>query len=313
MDIRELKQELLDNKLRPFYVFIGDELALQDIYIDKIQQLSNLQIQRVDSIASIKSNLSSGGLMKMEPKLFVIRNDEIYLKSEKSWKKFIEATNLKNNICIMLYSTVEKTSHFAKEHDTVLTSFDFIGTSLLTNRLQATTGMPQQYCADIVKLCCNNYGRIKNELYKLCVYARVHKCSLGNAYLDAKKLNLIHEDVGDIIFEFTNAIVERKIAKAYELADKIVGTEDGPLRIISVLYNSFRQILMVQSTPPKERTEQILGMTNAQIYITNQKCGIYNLIELVNIVKILRSLEKGIKIGTVDSKYAIQYLMGQIW
>ena len=90
-------------------------------------------------------------------------------------------------------------------------------------------------------------------------------------------------------------------------------TGDGPMRVLSVLYNSFRQILMVQSTDVKQRTEEVLGMTKAQIYVTSNQCGRYNLFELVNIVKTLRYLEKGIKIGTVAEEFAMDYLMGTIW
>ena len=90
-------------------------------------------------------------------------------------------------------------------------------------------------------------------------------------------------------------------------------TGDGTMRVLTVLYNSFRQILMVQSTPVNERTEQVLGMTKGQIYITSQKCNRYNIYEVVNIVKTLRYLEKGIKTGEVSEEYAMNYLMGTIW
>ena len=61
------------------------------------------------------------------------------------------------------------------------------------------------------------------------------------------------------------------------------------------------------------RKEDVLGMTKGQIYITSQKCNVYNLFELVNIVKTIRYLEKGIKTGTVAEEFAMDYLMGTIW
>lgn len=313
MDISELKQELLQGKLRPFYVFTGDELALQDVYIDKIQKLSGMQMIRAESLGAIYTKLTAKSLIKTSPCLYVIRNDEVYHKAETSWDKFIKAKSLKDNIVIMLYSGVEKSSKFVKHHDEVCTQFDYIGESILRNRLQATTGMPIQYCDDIVKLCGCNYGRIKNEIAKLYTFGRANNFSINNAYLEGKKQNLIHEDIGDVIFDYTNAVIERNIPKAYAMYDKVIQTDDGPMRLISVLYNSFRQILMVQSTEPKQRTEEVLGMTKGQIYVTSQKCGIYNLFELVDIVKTLRYLEKGIKIGIVEEAFALPYLMGMIW
>lgn len=313
MEITQLKQELLDGKVRPFYVFYGDELALQDIYIDKIQEITGLKKQRVDSLTSIYTNLITKNLFASDPCLYVIRNDDAYMKAEKTWDTLLNAESLKGNIVVMLYSGVEKTNKLIKHHEEVATKFDFILGTGLRNRLMATTKLPQAYCDDIVKMCCNNYGRIKNELYKLIQFANIHGYQLNTAYLEAKKIDLLHEDIGDIIFDFTNAVETRNIPKAYMLWPKMKYTGDGPMRVISVLYNSFRQILMVQSTPQKERTEQVLGMTSAQIYVTAQKCGVYNLIELVNIVKTLRYLEKGIKLGTVAEEYAMDYLMGTIW
>lgn len=312
IDISVLKQEILDKKLRPYYIFTGDELALQDIYIEKIKELCGLNLVRADSVASIFTKLTAKTLIKARPSLFVIRNDEDWYKAESSWKKLLN-TNLKGNVLILLYSGVEKSSKFCKFHADILTQFDYMGESILKNRLNAITGMPLPYCADIVKLCGNNYGRIKNELYKLQKFAVANGYSWNTAYLEAKKNNMIHEEIGDIIFEFTSAVENRNIKKAYELWPKMKYTGDGPMRVLSVLYNSFRQILMVQSTPMDMRTEQVLGLNPKQIYITSQKCDKYNTFELVHIVKTLRYLEKGIKIGTVAEEFAMDYLMGIIW
>ena len=312
MDISVLKQEILDKKYRNYYIFTGEELALQDIYINKIKEISGMEIMRVDSVASIFQRLTAKSLIKREPVIFVIRNDEDWYKAESSWSK-LKDKDMKGNILILLYSIGTKTSAFCKYHEDIITDFGLIGSSLLKNRLQAITKMPDAYCEDIVKMCGSNYGRMKHELYKLQKFKEIHNCGWDHAYIEAKNCNLIHEDIGDIIFEFTGAIENRNIKKAYNLWPKMKYTGDGTMRVISVLYNSFRQILMVQSTPPKDRTEKVLGMTNGQIYITAQKCNKYNIYEVVNIVKTLRYLEKGIKIGTVAEEFAMDYLMGTIW
>lgn len=311
MDIMMLKQELLERKLRSFYVFNGPELAVQDIYINKIQEISGLQVIHADTLASIFAKVTTKTLFQVDPCIYVICNDEDYLKHESKWKT-IQKTNFQNNIIILRY-TMDKTSKFEKAHDEVLATFNPVNTSYLANRLQACTGMSIMYCKDLVKMCGGDYGRIKNELYKLKLYGQLNNFSWDTAFLEAKKANLIHEEVGDIIFEFTNAIEVRNIKKAYALWPKMKYTGDGTMRVLSVLYNSFRQILMVQSTPANMRNEQILGLTSAAIYITAQKCNKYNLFELVNIVKLLRYLEKGIKIGTIAEEYAMEYFLGQIW
>lgn len=313
MDIQELKKELLNRKTRPYYVFIGDELALQDIYINKISEISGMEVVRSIDVKSIYQKLTAKTLIKAVPAIYVVRNDDEYFKSN-VWKDVLKLKDFKGNILILLYSGIKKTCDFCKAHDKVLTSFDKIGESLLKNRLNATTKMPLPYCEDIVRMCGGNYGRIKNEVYKLSVLGYVNGYGMNTAYLVAKKENLIHEEIGDIIFDFTNAIVDRNIKKAYDLYPKIMKTEDGSaIKLLSVLYNSFRNILMVQSTPFKQRTEEVLGLSKGLIYMTAQKCNKYNIYEVVYIVKKIREIEKGIKIGTVEEKFAIPYLMGSIW
>lgn len=313
MDITKLKEELLNNIVRPIYVFTGEELALQDIYIDKICQVSGLQKVVVDNLKSIYNKLSARTIVKVAPKVYCIRNDDSYLREDKVWEKIISGKNQGGNIIVFRYTGIDKKGKFCKAHQDVMTEFNFIGANLLRNRLQAITKWPNQYCEDLVKLCGCNYGRIQNELYKLNILAKVNKYSLETAYLEAKKSNIIHQEIGDIIFDFTNAIVERNIVKAYDLYEKIKKTDEGPLKLVTVLYNSFRNILIVQSTPQNQRTEEILGISRAQIFVTSQKCDRYNIYELVDIVKLLQKMEKGIKTGEVDVSFVMEYIMGVIF
>lgn len=313
MDIKDLKQELLDGKTRNYYVFIGDELALQDIYIDKIKEVSGLDIVRALDVKSIYNKLTQKTLFKSPSAIYIVRNDDEFYKST-VWKDLLKLKNFKGNILILLYSGVKKTADFCKAHEKVLTSFDLIDASLLKNRLNATTDLSLNYCEELVKMCGGNYGRIKNELYKLHRFMQANGFNWTSAFLEGKRNHLLHEEIGDIIFDFTNAIVERKVKRAYELYPKIMKTEDGSaIKLLSVLYNTFRDVLMVQSTPLNMRNEATLGLTKGKIYMTNLKCNKYNLFEIVHIIKTIRYLEKGIKTGLVEEKFALPYLMGVIW
>lgn len=312
LNLPELKQEILEHKVRPLYVFIGEELALQDLYIQKISEISGLEKVRVDSLKSIYNRISAKTLIKTTPKIYITRDDEAYYKEEKVWSNLIQGKTQKQNIIILLYTNIDKRSKFCKEHETVLTEFELIAPSLLKNRLQAITKMPVQYCEDIVKLCGGNYGCIQHELYKLSMFAKINSCSLNTAYLEFKKQNLIHEYIGDIIFDFTNAVVERNSKLAYSLLAKLQKTDEGTIKVLSVLYTNFRNMLIVQSTNQNERNEQVLGLSSGIIYMTGKKCGKYTLSELVNILRLLQSIESGIKTGKVDESIALDYFLAMI-
>lgn len=313
MDISQLKDELLNNKLRPSYLFIGDELAIQDIYVNKICELSGLEGVKIDTLKNVYNKLTSRTLVKVKPKVYIIRNDEFYAKDDKVWEKVISGKSLGKNIIIFKYTDIDKRGKFYKEHESIITEFNFVSDSLLSNRVQAITKWPIEYCRDLVNLCGCNYGRICNEIENIKILAKVENCSMNTAYVIAKESNMIHEEIGDIIFDFTNAIVERDITKSYTLLNKIKQTDEGPIKLLSVLYNSFRNVMIVQSTPQNQRTEEILGLSKGQIYVTSQKCNKYNIYEVVSIVKLIQKIESGIKTGEIDQNYAMDYLLGEIF
>ena len=124
---------------------------------------------------------------------------------------------------------------------------------------------------------------------------------------------MIHKEIGDIIFDFTNAVVERNLVKSYELYDEIKKTDEGPIKLLSVLYGSFRNVMLVQSTPQNQRTEEVLGLSKGQIYVTSQKCNRYDIFDIVYIVKLIQKIEQGIKTGEIDQSFAIDYLLGEIF
>ena len=314
MELAELKQELLNFKVRPTYVFCGDELALQDVYIDKIQEISKLDKVRVEDLKIIYNKIGAKTLIKTSPKLYLIRGDNQYLKEEGVWDKLINGKGQKGNIIIFLYPDLDKRGKFYKAHENILIEFHFLSENVLSNRLQAVTHLPSSYCKDLVKMCGCNYGRIKNELYKLGVLAKIENYNLSQAYLEAKRSNMIHEEIGDVIFDFTNAVIERNVKNSYKYLKQLNKlNEEGPVKLVTVLYNSFRNVLLVQSTSFNERTEEILGISKGQIYMTSQKCDHYTLFELVDILKLLQKVEKGIKIGQVDSNYVMEYILAQIF
>ena len=101
-DIKDLKQDILNKKLKPLYVFIGDELALQDVYIKQIVNTSGLESHRVNDVKSVYGKLTSKSLIKAVPQVFIIRNDDEYFKAESTWKNLLK-NDLKGNILILLY------------------------------------------------------------------------------------------------------------------------------------------------------------------------------------------------------------------
>ena len=69
MDVSTIHQELRKGITRKFYIFTGDEWALQQIYINQItsvlkREFDGVQCKRIDSVADVIGKRSSNGFIK---------------------------------------------------------------------------------------------------------------------------------------------------------------------------------------------------------------------------------------------------------
>ena len=53
MTIIELKEQIIKNELSNFYVFVGEEIGIINIYLKQMSNKLNLPITRADSVLSI--------------------------------------------------------------------------------------------------------------------------------------------------------------------------------------------------------------------------------------------------------------------
>ena len=294
------------------YIFTGEELALQDIYIKKISDIAGLEISRADELRSIFNKITAKSLVPVQPKVYVIRDDEWYQKSEKSWT-IAQSKNLRKNIIILTYTSVESSSKFYKAHETIATKFEPIDKNVLKNRIMAVIGLSEHNSIKLIEMCGFNYGRIQKVVENMAMYGYIINCNADIAFRTFLNESLISEVIGDIIFDFTDAVVQRDISLTYELYDKIIQTDEGVIKLLSVLYNSFRTLYALSSVPITCRNEQSLGIKTPLIGVYSKKLGYYSTEELKRVTKIIRFLERGIKIGEVEEKYALPYLFSQIF
>lgn len=112
----------------------------------------------------------------------------------------------------------------------------------------------------------------------------------------------------DAIFDFVAAFLERKPAKAYDLLQQSKAIGEANLTLLAVLYNNIKTLLQVQSA----KDYKALGLNGWQVKNVIQYKNNYKNGELVNAMKIIRNVEKGIKTGQIPDELAVEYVMVQI-
>lgn len=308
MKLHELKEQLVRKTVQPLYVFTGEELAIMDVYIQKIIATSNSTPKRVDSVRSIFSKLQNTSFIS-KPTCYIIRDDKEYLTQEKVWAEMNSGKHLGNNIIILVYTTLDKRGKFYKQHSEQIVEFEKLTPEVLVKYVKKELALKDNSAAVLVDLCDGSYSRILLECDKIRQLAMIRKCDDETAFRYAINEHVIHKSPKDVIFNFIDTVCRRQINNTYELLDELIAINESPLAVISLLYNNFRAMLLVQSAQGQPEISKVTGLTPWQVKLAKEKGNNYSIQELVNAIKVIRNTEKGIKTGAIEQDMAVDYIL----
>lgn len=162
MDIVKFKKQVQQGKLDHFYVFTGDEIALQNIYLN---QLSN--IKRVDTVLEIWSKLkSSNKLFKQDAEhVYVVRDDKDFMSKDNILELI---SNIKHNTLILQVTKLDKKTKFYKAIKDYVIEFNTMTTKqLLPTIMNLMPVKNSKMTTEFIEACNNDYGTIMSELDKV--------------------------------------------------------------------------------------------------------------------------------------------------
>jgi DNA polymerase III delta subunit len=314
MKLPDLQKQIVSKNIDHVLLLFGEEVAIMDIYLDKIYKATGGDVFRFDSVKEAYAKLVQRRITAGGPRVFVVRDDKDFFKADKEWAKVFTAAENGADYLILIYSTMDRRSKFYKQNQEKLCEFEKLSSSTLAgyiNRL--LPGMTSAETEQFAEVCECSYSRILLEANKVQHYAKVSRLEYGAAFRELLKQGVIFQPIGDITFLFTDAILTRnkRDTAKYLLQAKSIG--ESEILTLSVLYNGFKNILMVQGlgsdqSEPCKRT----GLTPWQVKMAKEKQGHYSIAELVDALKVIRFVEKGIKTGAIDADVAVEYVIVNI-
>ena len=314
MKLPDLQKQIVSRNIDRVLLLFGEEVAIMDIYLDKIYKATNGDIFRFDSVQEAYGKLVQRRITAGGSRVFVVRDDKEFFKADKEWAKVFNAAENGTDYLIIIYSTMDRRSKFYKQHQEKLCEFEKLSASVLAGYInKLLPGMSTAEVQQFAEICECGYSRILLEADKVQHYAKVSRLENSQAFRELLKQGVIYQPIGDITFLFTDAILTRnkRDTAKYLLQAKAVG--ESEILTLSVLYNGFKQILMVQGlgsdqSEPCKRT----GLTPWQVKMAKEKQGHYSISELVKALKVIRFVEKGIKTGAIDADVAVEYVIVNI-
>lgn len=310
MNIQELQRQIVNRELDNLYVFLGEEIAIQKIYINKMATIKNLEIQYIEEYKQIHNSLKANDLFGSK-KLYVILDDLDIIKQDKIW----EEIDTNGNIIIFKYNNLDKRSKFYKQFENRIVEFNKLSDEVLVKYIQKEIPLGEQNCKKLIDICNSNYNQILLEIDKILKsgFSIDETCYdyFDRAFMELEKQGAFHKEISDITFEFVEKVLKRDIKQVYKLQKQLKQIGESNIKVLAILYNSIKVVLLIQSCKSKDICKTT-GLQYYQVKYNQDKLNYYRIGELVHILRLIQKIESGIKQGTIDEVISLDYLLVNI-
>ena len=303
MTVNEVKKQIKTGSLCPFYVFTGAEIEAQRIYVNKISEVTNKPIKRIESIKEAFNRRAS--ILKVS-NVFVCRDDLEFWKSATSVETIEEL--LGDNILILQMTDIDKRSKASKTYADNIITFEYMDADTLYKYTERACSLSDNNAYELIDMCENDFSRILLETNKINTYARAQGVSEDEAFNVLVQEGTITRPPKDAIFDFVNAFLRADIKTAFKLLQDCKEIGEPALRLISVLYSNVKRVLQVQVCESKDICKTT-GLSAWDVKLAKQTLGCWQSEDLVFFLKTFQAIEQGIKLGEVDEESAMDYLM----
>ena len=271
MDISVVKQQIQKKEPQHFYIFVGEEVEVMKIYINKIAECINVSPTYADSVLEIMPKLSSNSFLSV-PQCYVIREDKDFIKSD-AVQDFFDEKIQNQNIVILAFYSLDKRTKFYKAYNDSIVNFERLNERILSKYIAQKIDLSERNKQTLMEICEYDLGRIYLEIDKIKCFMRDILVP-NDAFEVLLKSGAIYEPPYDAIFDFVDAVLKHKIKLAYNLYQQCQDIGESNLALLSVLYNNAKSVLQVQSCTSKD-IAKTTGLTGFQIKCAKDKCGIY--------------------------------------
>lgn len=302
MEISKVKADIAKKHFDSLYTFIGEEWGVQKIYIEKISEASEMKLRYETSVIDVIQACSVKGLIKHDSFVYVVMDDNDYLKDEKLQEKVKGA--LKDNILILVYNKYDKRKKAFKD----AVEFHHMKPDILKKYIKKEIKLSDENCAKLMDICEYDYGRCLLEIDKIKQYKKSRGINCDDAMNDLLSDKAIHVPPKDAIFDFVAAVMKRQNKRAFDLLAQSKAVGENTMTLLSVLYNNVKTVLAIQVCKGVNVAKSS-GIDGRQIYYAKQNVGHYKINELINMMQIIQEMQEGIITGKIEEQFVMDYIM----
>lgn len=294
LGLLDLQTQIREGSLLPFYIFTGEEIELQNIYL---KQMGN--VIRVDRVADIYNKITSK-LISGKFAVYVVRDDMDFIKSEKTWSNI--SSKIKNAVLVIQVTTPNKCKKFIKELNDCVVEFNHMTTKQLLNVVNMNCSVSnKQY---FIEACNNDLNTINNylDIFKRAGIKELNK-KIVDEYIPVK------EEV--TVFQLADAVMRKDEQLTFRLLDQLLEDKNNVMGIIYAIYSQLHKCVLVEGYRGEKNISKVTGINS---WICNNILR-DNRIEppkLLTALRLVQKYDKGIKTGKYDGVIACYSLIVEI-
>lgn len=302
MTLLELKQDIMQNKLKHFYIFVGEEIGIMNIYLAEMSNKIKLQIQRVETVQNIYSNLGES-LFGRTDGFYVVRDDRDFMKAESNI-----VDDLGGSYLVLLCNVTDSRLKFFKTYKDSIVEFEKLAPEVLKKYIFRECNLTENNLEKLCELTGNSYDISMLECDKINQLAEHWNIPTNEAFAILLKNNVIYQKEEYDVFKFTEAVINRKPKSAFHIANVLMDSGVQSISMLGTLYQSIKNLLLVQVCE-NDDIENTTGIDSKQVYYTKKNVGKFTTQKLIEGVHLIADVVDGIKNGLIDDAYAVPYVL----
>lgn len=294
LGLLDLQTQIREGSLLPFYIFTGEEIELQNIYL---KQMGN--VIRVDRVADIYNKITSK-LISGKFAVYVVRDDMDFIKSEKTWGSISD--RIRNAVLVIQVTTPNKCKKFIKELNDCVVEFNHMTTKQLLNVVNMNCSVSnKQY---FIEACNNDLNTINNylDIFKRAGIKELNK-KIVDEYIPTK------EDV--TVFQLADAVMRKDEQLTFKLLDRLLEDKNNVMGIIYAIYSQLHKCVLVEGYRGEKNISKVTGI-NSWICNNILRDNRIEPSKLLTALRLVQKYDKGIKTGKYDGVMACYSLIVEI-
>lgn len=306
MNLMDLKSDIVGKNIKNFYIFVGDEIGIINIYLEQIAKVKSLYIIRDETVADVWGKVSVRGMFASEPAIYVVRGDKDFQKQEQYWDNLIGG--IKDSVLILLYDKIDSRLKFGKHFKDNIVQFDKLDKPILEKYImQKLPNIKRENAGLLVDVCGGSYDIAMLECDKILTYGG----EVNRTFTKLLKDGAIYQSQETDVFQFVDAVCNRDVDRTFLLARRLLEDGASSINMLGTLYTSLKAILLIQCCSGSNIAE-ITGLDNGTIFYNRKRTGKYSNGELVHAVRLISEVVANIKSGYMDDVYATDFVLTSI-